>query len=219
MQVFRDLTVRGEPDRLAATVAEIDRSLTGGWSRDAEMDGHLAVLRPGVGPWASYRCEDERERRAATLFLTSPAADTLHVANIIPRTRGRLKHEQYNRVVEEFCDRFVRPAAAKTGVAVELTADRADLEDWLSPEAAEKRRRFSASANKFAGACHPSDRTRWNDFVLTAHRDRGALGGSTLRRWLLEEEDWNPDAVEELVAEYDNGRELLAFAERHGRSA
>jgi hypothetical protein len=42
---------------------------------------------------------------------------------------------------------------------------------------------------------------------------------SDLRRWLTEVDGWPPEVAEQLAAEYDYGRELLAFADGHRRSA
>jgi hypothetical protein len=143
----------------------------------------------------------------------------LYVSNVIPHSRRRLNYDQYNRVVAEFYDHFVRPAAARAGAVAELTETQADLGRWLSPAAAEKFRRFSSCANKGTGASHPQDRERWNDFVLSAHQDRSTLDGSTVRRWLVEVEDWPLEVADQLAVEYEYGRELLAFADGHRRSA
>jgi hypothetical protein len=218
MQVFRDLLIRGEPDRLTATVAEIDRSLGEGWFRDEETERRLAAV-PTAGRSACFGCSDGGSRPAATIVLTAKGPDLLYVSNVIPHSRRQLDYDQYNRIVTEFHDRFVRPAVAKTGAVAELTDTQADLERWLFPAAAEKLRRFSSRANRGTGASHPQDRERWNEFVLAAHKDRSILDASTLRRWLVEVEGWPPEVANPLALEYESGRELLAFAEGHRRSA
>ena len=92
-------------------------------------------------------------------------------------------------------------------------ATEADLDNWLSPAAADRLRIFSASANKGTGASHPSDRERWNEFVLIAQREHSSLSSFTLRRWLIEVESWPPEIAELLAIEYGYGRGLLAFSE------
>jgi hypothetical protein len=218
MQVFRDLFIRGEPDRLAATVAEIERALGKGWFRDEETERQLAAL-PTAARSFCFGCVDDGNRPGATVILTAKGPDTLYVSNVIPHSRRRLNFDQYNRLVGELYERFVQPAAATTGAQAELTDTQADLERWLSPASAERLRRFSSSANKGTGSSHPQDRERWNDFVLAAHQDRSALSASTLRRWLVEVEDWPPEVADQLAVEYEYGRELLAFADGHRRSA
>jgi hypothetical protein len=217
MQVFRDLVLQGEPDRLAATLAEVDRSLTGGWFRDTETEKRLAATTANRS--AYFGCFADGDRPGATVVLTPKGPDTLYVSNIIPHARRQLDYDQYNRILAEFHDRFARPAAARTGVRADLTDTQADLEHWLSRAAAEKLRRFSGGANKGTGASHPQDRERWNDFVLAAHQEGNTLDAPTLRRWLVEVEQWPPEVADQLAVEYEYGRELLAFADGHRRSA
>jgi hypothetical protein len=219
MRVFRELFIRGEPDRLAATLAEIERTLSEDWFRDKETERQLASLPTAVRSSCFGCFDDGRDRPGATVILTAKDADMLHVANVIPHSRSRLDYNQYNRVLEEFYNRFVQPAAAKTGVVAEMTDTQADLERWLSPAAAEKLRRFSSCANKGTGASLAQDRERWNDFVLSAYQDQSTLDASTLRRWLVEVADWPPEVADQLAIEYEYGRELLAFADGHRRSA
>ena len=219
MHVFRELFIRGEPHLLTATLAEIERTLSQDWFRDKETERQLAS-RPTAIQSSCFGCFDDGSNRpGATVILSDKKPDILCVSNIIPHSRHRLNYDQYNRVLEEFYERFVQPAATTTGVVAELTDTQADLEQWLSSAAAEKLRRFSSSANKGTGASHPQDRERWNDFVLSAHQDRSTLDASTLRRWLVEVEDWPPEVADQLAVEYYYGRELLAFADGHRRSA
>jgi hypothetical protein len=89
----------------------------------------------------------------------------------------------------------------------------------LEVMAAEKFRYFSSCANKGTGASHPQDRERWNDLVLATHQERSTLDASTLRRWLVEVEEWPPEVADPLAIEYEYGRELLAYADGHRRSA
>jgi hypothetical protein len=132
---------------------------------------------------------------------------------VVPQQQHQLTYREYNGILEEFCERLLRPIAERSGLRVELSATQADLRHWLSAGAAERLRRFSALANKSTGASHPSDRERWNDFVVAAHRDGSNLDATTLRRWLIEVEGWPPEVADQLAIEYEYGRELLAFSE------
>ncbi len=219
MHVFREMFIRGEPDRLVATLTEIEQSLSGGWFRDTDTERQLAALPTAVHSSCFGCFDDGGDRPGATVILTTKTPDLLYVSNLIPHSRRRLDYDQYNRVLEEFYQRFVKPAAAKTGTVAELMDTQADLEQWLSSVAAEKLRRFSSCANKGTGASHPQDRERWNDFVLAAYQYRSTLDASTLRRLLIEVEDWPPEVADQLAVEYEYGRELLAFADGHRRSA
>jgi hypothetical protein len=219
MRVFRNLFIRGEPASLTATVTEVERNLSRCWFRDGETERRLGAVSNGAGGSYCFGCFDDGNRPGATVVLTANGPDTLYVSNVIPHSRHRLDYDQYNRVVTEFCDRFVRPAAAKTGVAVDLTDTQADLEQWMSHETAELLRQFSACANKGTGASHPNDRERWNAFIVSTHRDGSRMAAADLRRWLSEVEGWAPEVAERLAAEYEYGREILAFADKQRRSA
>jgi len=213
MEVFRDLTIHGDAERLAKTMDLVERCLTGGWSRDRAIEERLQRLGPRKAVDYCFACTKEEQRPAANVFFTEKDPGTLYVPNIVPKIQHRLAYGQYNALLEEFYQRFVRPAADQTGTVAELTGNQADLDHWLSRPAADRLVEFSRGANRGTGSSHPSDRERWNDFVLAAHRERSSLDASTLRRWLVEIEGWAPEVAEQLAIEYEYGRELLAFAE------
>jgi hypothetical protein len=213
MEVFRDLTIHGDAEELTRTLDLVERSLTGGWSRDRVVEERLQRLGTRKAVDYCFACTKEGQRPAANVFFREKDPETLHVPNIVPMTQHRLPYGQYNALLEEFYQQFVRPAANQTGAVAELTGNQADLDRWLSPLAAEKLVGFSRSANRGTGSSHPSDRERWNDFVLAAHRECSGLDASTLRRWLVEIEGWAPEVAEQLAIEYEYGRELLAFAD------
>lgn len=213
MQVFRELFIMGSSEHLAATVAEVERSLTGGWTRDRAEEERMRPLATRGQPTCCFSRAKEEGRPAATVFLTEKKPGTWYASNVIPRSKHQLSYDEYNDILGEFCDRFVRPAADRTGARVDLTTTRADLEHWLPTAAAEKLRAFAATANKSTGAAHPRDRERWNDFVMAAHEGRGRLDSSTLRRWLIEIEGWPVEVADQLAGEFEFGQELLAFAD------
>jgi hypothetical protein len=217
MEVFRDLVINCSPEQFAALMSEVEQSLAGGWSKDEVEEARLRALPVPRPPTSCFSCSAQETRPAATVFLMQREPGTFHVSNVVPR-KGQLSYSEYNGILEEF-QAFLRPCADRRGIQTELTAAQADLEAWLSSEAADKLRKFSACANKGSGAGHPSDRQRWNEFVVAAHEARCNLNGSTLQRWLIEAEGWPPDVAEQLAVEYEYGRELLTFTEERRRSA
>ncbi len=220
MEVFRDLYVSVEPDRMAATADLIERSLPAGWTRDRAAE-RRARAAPGVRgrPIYCFTCEQDGRRPAATLILAQKDPETFYVSNIMPLAKHQLAHGEYNAILEDFYERVIRPYTGPGAVMASLSGDQVDLEHWMAHETAELLRRFSASANKDTGSAHPNDRDRWNAFVVSAHRDGSRMAASDLRRWLIEVEEWAPEVAEQLAVEYEYGRELLAFADGHRRSA
>jgi len=211
MEVFRNLFIRGTRDQRALLLDAIDGSLCDGWTRDRATEQEMRALPPRAEFMRCYAYAGDGRNPAATLFLTEAGRDTLSIPNIVPRERGRLSYGQYNGLVTDFFERFVQPHADKAGVTAELTEVQADLEHWLSHDAAEKLRRFSRVANRGTGASHPSDRQRWLEFLVTAYQEGNHLDAVTLQRWLIEIEGWPPEVACQLAVEYEFGGELIAF--------
>jgi hypothetical protein len=212
MEVFRDLYLHGDREQVAAVIAEVERALTGGWTRDSAAEEGMRSLTAGSVTYC-FCCTREADRPAVRVFLAEKEPGLFYVSNVVPYQQPQLSYREYNAILEEFYERFLRPHAERAGLRVELTSTQEDLGNWLSPAVAERLRKFSLCANKSTGASHPSDRERWNDFVVAAHRDRSSLNAWTLRRWLIEAEDWPPEVAGQLALEYEYGRELLAFSE------
>ena len=220
MEVFRDLTISADTERMAAAVAQIERSLPAGWMRDRAAEAK-ARSAPLLTPRVTYcfTCTKDGRRPAAMLILAQKDAGTFYVSNIVPTDRRQLSHPEYNSVLEDFFQRVLRPHAEQSGLMHSITGADVGLDQWMSAATAEKLQQFSAAANRGTGSSHPNDRERWNEFVLAAHQERSSLDSSTLKRWLVEAEEWPPEVAEQLAVEYEYGRELLSFADCHRRSA
>lgn len=220
MQVFRELSLHGEPEQLTAVVDAITRSLTDGWSRDVEAEEHLRAVSFGARRARyAFACAARGPRRAATVFLIDGTDRTWRVTNIVPERQHELSHAEYNAILTEFYTRFVAAAAAAAAVRAELTEPDADLDEWLSPEAAEKLRVFSATANKWTGSAHPADRKLWYDFIRAAHVEGADFGANTLARWLVEVGGWDAGVADRLAGEYTFARGLLADRAPHAVGA
>ncbi|MBX9627001.1 MAG: hypothetical protein K2X82_24580 [Gemmataceae bacterium] len=214
MQVFRDLYVRGEPDQLAAAMGAIAAAVTGDWARNTEAEERMRELAlRNEGDTYCFSCLRRAGRPSATVFLSPKDERTYYVPNIVPREQRELSRAEYNHILEDFFTRFVRTAAAGTGASAELTEPDADLQRWVSPETVKKLQRFSRTANKATGSSHPSDRDRWYDFIIAAHRDGARLEAGTLARWLQEVESWDEEQAYKLAVEYEFAQELLAHTE------
>jgi hypothetical protein len=185
--------------------------LSAGWSRDTGREDELN--REAGIRFYCFGCNQNAERAAATLLLVHPARRTtswLYVSNIIPKETRELNYDQYNHILREFHDRFVKPAADSLNVSVELTAPEQSVENWLSPESARRLQEFSAAAIKSTGSSHPIDRERWCDFLIAMHRANENPSVSLLKRWLVEEEKWPEEVAFDLVSEIEFARDLLS---------
>ncbi len=140
MQIFRDLILRGDSDQLAATVSEIEHTLNGCWTRDKAEEMRIQSLA-NQEPIYCFR-GNEKGRPAATIFLRQKEPGTLFVSNVVPRNQYQLSLGEYNGILEDFFEVYVRPAADRMGARAELTAAEAELKHWLPAAAAEKLRSF-----------------------------------------------------------------------------
>ena len=217
MEVFRDLYFRADPDKIAAALDTIE--LPTGWTRDRAAEARVRATAAMPPPIFCFACTKQAGRPASLLILAQKHAETFYVSNVIPIERHQLSYAEYNSVLEDFYQTVLRPCAEQGGLETNMTGADEGLEHWMPVETAEKLRRFSECANKSTGASHPNDKQRWNDFVLSAYREGTKLDAFTLKRWLVEADEWPPDVAEQLAIEYEYGLELLAFAEEGRRSA
>lgn len=211
MDVFRELYIDADAEKMAAAVAEIENAMPAGWIRDRAAEERTQAF-PSITKRVTYcfACKKENLRPAAMLILAQKDPGTFYISNIIPSERHQLEHAEYNRVFEDFYKRVFKPYADKSNLVHNVTEADAGLESWMDEQTADLLRKFSACANKGTGASHPKDRERWNAFIHAAHRTNSKLDPSTLARWLVEEEDWPPEFAEQLALEYESGLGLLA---------
>ena len=136
------------------------------------------------------------------------------VVNIVPQGVNELSVTVYNNVLDDFLQRIVKPASYDSTFQVKLGKREQCITDWTSQEAANALHRFSVTANKSTGSSHPSDRSRWFEFLFAVHRAGGELDTVFLGRWLHEVEGWPREVVDDLVIEYESGLALLTAYDR-----
>ena len=216
MNVFRDLYVNADTEQMAAAVAEMEQAMPEGWARDTTAEARTHAF-PITTKRVNYcfTCKNEKLRPAAMLILAQKNACTFYISNIIPISRHQLEHVEYNSILEDFYERVFKPYADKSKLTYSLTGADAGLERWMDKPTAELFRAFSSSGNRGTGASHPSDRERWNAFMLAAHRTKSDFDPATLARWLVEKENWSPEIAHKLALEYESGRGLLTHALSH----
>jgi hypothetical protein len=208
LEVFQDLVLRGpEGDRSTLRHALIALAAPP-WQHAQSKEDDMSAHAVGDVDVIVFEREAGAGFNAAALVLWS-RPDGYEVTNIVPREVRELGYSGYNAILQDFARHLAEPAARQVGFSLEITAAEQTLQDWLSPEAAEALKRFSAAANKSTGSSHPSDRRRWFDFLLQVHADKRRLDADQLARWLIEVERWSDDTAHDLVVQYEFGLELL----------
>ena len=219
MKVFRTLEIRISESQVDGFIDKVESMLNCGWKLDKKVDhgeGSLPNTR-----FFYFICSKNDTREAALLALVWGNSPTLHnknvlyVANIVPREKQSLSVDEYNYILKEFYDKFVKSIIKELKIQAALSPDQQTLEDWISDESANRLRRFSSLANKSTGSAHHYDRERWFAFIVSVFRNNEQLDTLRLRRVLIEEEGWAPDIAAELAIEYEQGIELLTYCRNH----
>ena len=213
IEQFQDLNVWGPAGSVGQMKDVVVSALSSPWSRDADAEKQL-------GSGSTYqdvlivRRGRTKDIPAAALFMFR-SDTTWSVGNIVPSEVQSLTKGQYNAILSEFCDRFVRPAAPRLGLSVKISADHQSLEDWLPPNAVSALRSFSTAANKSTGSSHPLDQRRWYAFLTLAHGHTKDFDASRLMQWLVQIEHWPEDVASDLASEYEFGLGLLDYLDHH----
>jgi hypothetical protein len=214
MKMFRELTAQTTRKTAARLLDALDGHLAPGWRRGHDYEEQLGTVVGGAGSTRCFICTSAALREAGALWVSMRDDGSLWVSNIVPEERTELSMEQYNRIIEEFAEATMRPAAEALGVEVELTTEDLSIADLAGQEPAERLMRFARSANKFTGTAHPVDRERWNLFVIAAHESDSELSAEDLGRYLVEEEGWPEDVADRLAMQYESARSLLKDHDR-----
>ena len=210
MKVFRDLFIYVNRDNTSKFIARLEEKLSDGWIRDTDAEKKTVKLIND--DFFYFTCTAKDERNAVLLALMRRDEQTLYVSNIVPQEPLRLSYGQYNFILEEFYEHFVKPVVEEMGLKASLSSDEENIENWISEESVKKLKKFSVAANKSTGSAHPSDLKRWFDFIITVHHEHNNLDVSRLSGWLIEREHWPEDIVHELAMEYEFAMGLLDFS-------
>ncbi|GGZ32879.1 hypothetical protein [Asticcacaulis endophyticus] len=214
LEVFQDMTIRGPTPNKPALRAALVAAAVDPWSIDLERSAAVARDAVTSDDVVLFRRDADQDHPGAGLTLWG-TQDGYYVPNIIPLEMGSLSFTQYNAVLMDFITRIAAPVATKFGFTISTTEPLQTIDDWLTPDAALKLRRFSGAANKSSGASHPMDQRRWFDFLVAAHRGGNSPGPDRLARWLHEAEGWDEDSAHNLAGDFESSMALLAYYQEH----
>jgi len=206
MKVFRQVKLHGSSSQIGALREKLSEwTPTAAWRRNVQLahNVHGAARDAVIFEYAGA------EAPSAFVFLLDEPQGA-RVTNIVPRNTGSLSIDQYNHIATSFVHDVLSPLAEQLAIGVELGPSEKSLEDLLPASTASALRRFSTSANRATGTEHPQDAEKWDFFVILAHREHASMAPDALRRWLVEDEQWDEDLADDLVLQYESARRLLA---------
>lgn len=209
MKVFRDLIINLNGFKIDALVEIFTNKCGDHWRRALDREKDAGVL--GEKAFSFEHIQGDGLERAG-LSVFQKEGDIWYVPNIIPLDSSELSHCQYNKLLEDFLEKIVRPSIAGLVVTAELTNDELFLKDIVGEEIASLLHKFSVLANKSTGSSHPCDRNRWFDFLIAVQIKQVSLNTDLLIR-TLEEEGWSEEKAHDLAIEYEFAIGLLDYKE------
>jgi hypothetical protein len=214
IEVFQEMDIHGPKAKRVGLRAALIAAAVDPWRVDVERSADLA--RNAIAPLDVILYQRSAVDSCPAVVLTLWATDDgYRVPNIVPLEIGRLTYAQYNAALADFILRVARPVADELGFTIATTKPLEALEDWLSPDAAAKLKRFSGAANKSTGSSHPLDERRWFEFVVSVHLAAIEVSSEKLARWLNEVDGWSGETAHELAGDFEKSLALLAFYDGH----
>lgn len=213
LKTFQELTIRGRESNLRDFFETLTMELEqAGWERNT--NGEEQYKRDSIESDGVFvkppPLEDELQ---VDIILTSRKPhNEYRVTNIIPHSKGSLDYDEYNMVLNIFYDLFIKDKQKKYKLDVDLSEPEVSLDKYMSGKSVRLLETFSSAANKNTGSAHPSDRERWNRFIISVcKKDEAPAMGivDIVRRWLIEVGGWSESVAGELVIEFEFGFALL----------
>jgi hypothetical protein len=175
-------------------------SLPQGWSRNRFIENE----RDRKNEDYDLHVFTQSERHPMGHVSLSSRGHLLQIVAIEGPHREGMSRADYNAVVEEFrC--ICAPIAEKLGLKMGSTSDQYDISKDINSEAMRAFRAFSHRMSTSQG----SEQQGFLDFIVHTHRSRSNLTPGTLRRWLIEVENWPEDRADRTAGEYGFGRDVL----------
>jgi hypothetical protein len=199
-------------------IACLERHLTQAWER-----GHKAEEGVRIGEALPeqycFVLKTGHRRAPADVWIREMSPTLVWAGDVLPHS-GQLSLTECNQILQMFLDQVVTPAAKECSaqVSIDPPSGNLELEDLLSPSAAEKLRKFSMFTNKKTGPANEDEIELWNDFLIEAHQTGWELTTHDLGRWLCEEEKWPPKRTDQVMLAYEFAQNLLkAYDKKLGR--
>lgn len=213
MKTFQKLRISGDPEEIDSRLKEIATSLRSGWSHNIERENELKKDTLSEKGMYCFHCSESQSHPSANLWFAESEPGQWYNSNIVPDKVSRLDFDQYNTILNEFYDLFIKPLEEEQDVEVSISPAEASIENWVSSDTAKLLKIFSSAANRTV--LHWMDEERWYDFVIAAHRENADLDPDYLERWLREDEQWPEDMAYELAMSYEKSRSLLEYYDKN----
>jgi hypothetical protein len=201
MKVFQEMSVRID-DNHERTADNITKALPQRWRRDKgreERVGRSTLSR-------IYAFVLSKESSDYALLVMREDQMALAVANVVPLQDSEFSTDEYNDVVADFAR-----VLGENHFEVQIGKAEVELADLIGELCAQKLRIFSDCANKSTGHAHPSDDSRWLEWVYSMTRSHRTIDFEALV-YFLGEQGWDEESAHQLALDYSYGSRAMEYA-------
>jgi hypothetical protein len=129
IELYKQLEILVDLPGFESLKAELVASVRPPWA----YNGDRQFTAPRGGKLVSFRyCNGKYPE--VELFL-SWSDGTASIPNIVPKDLGRLSMAQYNAVLDDFNNRYIKAAAQRLQLHETVTTAFRDMAEWVGPEA------------------------------------------------------------------------------------
>lgn len=146
---------------------------------------------------------------AVLIVFANDAA--VKVLNIVPwkQSTNRLTKTEYNAILDIFAEKVITPLFHDKYEIV-ITPDEVSMRDII-PESFESLNSFVNCPGKQSPFSHPLDRERWFEFICSLTTTGEYLSAGDLELYLLEDEGWDLELVEDVIGRFEDATDLLNY--------
>ena len=215
---FVQLSIDGSNKKLRELLSSWIKKTPKGWKYDKMRSKEMfSNLSRDEEEWAYFKAPSKLYEAIVCVVVESTK---LTIANIISDNYFSLGKKRYNEVVNAFYDAFIQGTLSET-LKANITKPDQSLAELINHDTADKLITWEALCNHGdGGICHPNDRERWFEFVLTAVHTSSSIDLEILEQWLVEEKKWpsadneDDDRTKRLLLYFEYGKDLIEYYEK-----
>ncbi|WP_127346409.1 hypothetical protein [Pseudidiomarina mangrovi] len=205
MKTFKDVYITLNEGDVDSFIEHLTERLKQPWRRAYDTEERSQKLRDKAFCFERLSTD---ELPSAGLSIFQKDSNTWYIPNVVPLNYGQLNFDEYNAVITDFYENFIKVTADALAIHSDITSGLITEADILGVEGAKKLEQFTSMANMSSGSSHPSDKRRWLDFIITTYHHGKRVDTHDLERLLLTK-GWSELHAQELAIQFEFGIELL----------
>lgn len=209
MLTFKDLIIRADNNKMEKFISELTNKISSSPIWDRKDDKQNLILH-AEKIYAFQRKKDNKLPAAGLSIFPKDNGVSWYVPNVVPIEYKQLSYQEYNDILTEFYDLFVKPISVALNINTEISTGNISAQDILGERAARALSLFSDCANKSTGSSHPNDRERWLAFILMACTDKEHIDTGLLQKILIEQ-GWDEYGSNKLMSEFEFAKDVIDY--------